>query len=219
MSETTLRLDRPLKMVTICLGQMQTNCYIVENTKTNQAFVFDPGDQGERIMDTLKEDGMELAGVCLTHGHFDHVMALPYLMEQKPDLNVYLYESEAEVLASPDLNLGSMMGMNLSLKANHLVKDGEIIDVLGTKVKCIHVPGHTKGSVCYYFADYGWLISGDTLFQMSIGRTDFPTGNLNDLLTAIREKLFVLPPWTKVLSGHTPPTTIEEESRSNPFLQ
>ena len=127
MSETTLRLDRPLKMVTICLGQMQTNCYIVENTKTNQAFVFDPGDQGERIMDTLKEDGMELAGVCLTHGHFDHVMALPYLMEQKPDLNVYLYESEAEVLASPDLNLGSMMGMNLSLKANHLVKDGEII--------------------------------------------------------------------------------------------
>ena len=179
MSETTLRLDRPLKMVTICLGQMQTNCYIVENTKTNQAFVFDPGDQGERIMNTLEEDGMELAGVCLTHGHFDHVMALPYLMEQKPDL----------------------------------------IDVLGTKVKCIHVPGHTKGGVCYYFADYGWLISGDTLFQMSIGRTDFPTGNLNDLLTAIREKLFVLPPWTKVLSGHTPPTTIEEESRCNPFLQ
>ena len=157
--------------------------------------------------------------VLLTHGHFDHVMALPYLMEQKPDLDVYLYEDEAEVLANPDLNLGSMMGMNLSLKANHLVKDGEIIDVLGTKVKCIHVPGHTKGGVCYYFADYGWLISGDTLFQMSIGRTDFPTGNLNDLLTAIREKLFVLPPWTKVLSGHTPPTTIEEESRCNPFLQ
>ena len=76
MSETTLRLDRPLKMVTICLGQMQTNCYIVENTKTNQAFVFDPGDQGERIMNTLEGDGMELAGVCLTHGHFDHVMAL-----------------------------------------------------------------------------------------------------------------------------------------------
>ena len=146
-------------------------------------------------------------------------MARPYLMEQKPDLYIYLYEDEADVLADPQLNLGAMMGMDLSLKANHLVKDGEIIDVLGTKVKCIHVPGHTKGGVCYYFADYGWLISGDTLFQMSIGRTDFPTGNLNDLLTAIREKLFVLPPWTKVLSGHTPPTTIEEESRCNPFLQ
>ena len=128
---------------------------VVENTKTNQAFVFDPGDQGERIMNTLEEDGMELAGVCLTHGHFDHVMALPYLMEQKPDLDIYLYEDEADVLADPQLNLGAMMGMDLSLKANHLVKDGEIIDVLGTKVKCIHVPGHTKGGVCYYFADYG----------------------------------------------------------------
>ena len=127
MSETTLRFDRPLKMVTICLGQMQTNCYIVENTKTNQAFVFDPGDQGERIMNTLEEDGMELAGVCLTHGHFDHVMALPYLMEQKPDLDIYLYEDEADVLADPQLNLGAMMGMDLSLKANHLVKDGEIM--------------------------------------------------------------------------------------------
>ena len=176
-------------------------------------------ENGLGAFDTLEEDGMELAGVCLTHGHFDHVMALPYLMEQKPDLDIYLYEDEADVLADPQLNLGAMMGMDLSLKANHLVKDGEIIDVLGTKVKCIHVPGHTKGGVCYYFADYGWLISGDTLFQMSIGRTDFPTGNLNDLLTAIREKLFVLPPWTKVLSGHTPPTTIEEESRCNPFLQ
>ena len=179
-------------------------------------------DALHKILDVLRhmeEDGMELAGVCLTHGHFDHVMALPYLMEQKPDLDIYLYEDEVDVLADPQLNLGAMMGMDLSLKANHLVKDGEIIDVLGTKVKCIHVPGHTKGGVCYYFADYGWLISGDTLFQMSIGRTDFPTGNLNDLLTAIREKLFVLPPWTKVLSGHTPPTTIEEESRCNPFLQ
>ena len=136
MSETTLRLDRPFKMVTICLGQMQTNCYIVENTKTNQAFVFDPGDQGERIMNTLEEDGMELAGVCLTHGHFDHVMALPYLMEQKPDLDIYLYEDEADVLADPQLNLGAMMGMDLSLKANHLVKDGEIIDVLGTMYPC-----------------------------------------------------------------------------------
>ena len=216
MSETTLRLDRPLKMVTICLGQMQTNCYIVENTKTNQAFVF---DQGERIMNTLEEDGMELAGVCLTHGHFDHVMALPYLMEQKPDLDIYLYEDEADVLADPQLNLGAMMGMDLSLKANHLVKDGEIIDVLGTKVKCIHVPGHTKGGSSLYCETEKCLFSGDTMFSGTWGRTDLPTSNLNDLLTAIREKLFVLPPWTKVLSGHTPPTTIEEESRCNPFLQ
>lgn len=101
-------------------------------------------------MSTLEEDGMELAGVCLTHGHFDHVMALPYLMEQKPDLDIYLYEDEAEVLADPQLNLGAMMGMDLSLKANHLVKDGEIIDVLGTKVKCIHVPYYKRWSMLLF---------------------------------------------------------------------
>ena len=208
-----------LELQQMVLGPVYTNCYFLKNKETGEALIVDPADSPKRIFQKVEDMGAKPVGILLTHGHFDHVMALPYLMEQKPDLNVYLYESEAEVLASPDLNLGSLMGMNLSLKANHLVKDGEIIDVLGTKVKCIHVPGHTKGGVCYYFADYGWLISGDTLFQMSIGRTDFPTGNLNDLLTAIREKLFVLPPWTKVLSGHTPPTTIEEESRSNPFLQ
>ena len=201
------------------LGMVSTNCYLVYNDDTKEGVVVDPADNGAYILNKCSEQGVTPVAVLLTHGHFDHVMALPYLMEQKPDLDIYLYEDEAEVLADPQLNLGAMIGMDLSLKANHLVKDGEIIDVLGTKVKCIHVPGHTKGGVCYYFADYGWLISGDTLFQMSIGRTDFPTGNLNDLLTAIREKLFVLPPWTKVLSGHTPPTTIEEESRCNPFLQ
>ena len=209
----------PLSIQTYVVGPVQTNCYFAINDDTKEVLIIDPGASAKQLAEKVKEQGLKPVAILLTHGHFDHVMALPYLMEQKPDLDIYLYEDEADVLADPQLNLGAMMGIDLSLKANHLVKDGEIIDVLGTKVKCIHVPGHTKGGVCYYFADYGWLISGDTLFQMSIGRTDFPTGNLNDLLTAIREKLFVLPPWTKVLSGHTPPTTIEEESRCNPFLQ
>lgn len=215
----TLMLDRPLQMEMICLGQMQTNGYIIKNTETKEAIIFDPGDEGDRIWKHCEEEQLTLTAVCLTHGHFDHIMALPYLLEKNADLDIYLHEDEADVLADPNLNLSSMMGMNLSLKANHLVKDGEVIEILGTKMKCLHVPGHTKGGVCYYFADYGWLISGDTLFQRSIGRTDFPTGNLEALLEGIRTKLFVLPPWTRVFSGHTPPTTIEEESRSNPFLQ
>ena len=216
MSETTLRLDRPLKMVTICLGQMQTNCYIVENTKTNQAFVFDPGDQGERIMSTLEEDGMELAGVCLTHGHFDHVMALPYLMEQKPDLDIYLYEDEAEVLADPQLNLGAMMGMDLSLKANHLVKDGEIIDVLGTKVKCIHVPGHTKGGMCIKVGEH--IFTGDTLFAGSIGRTDFYGGDYKQMMKSLR-KLAKYDDNAVIYPGHGPTSTIGVEKRMNPYMQ
>lgn len=211
-------MSEQLKLIGVCLGQMQTNCYIIENTETKEAFVFDPGDDGERIMELLAKEDADLAGVCLTHGHFDHIMALPYLMEQKENLSVYIHEDEVEVLKNPNLNLSSMMGLNLSLEANHLIKDGEKIEILGSKVTCIHVPGHTKGGVCYYFEEDGWLISGDTLFQQSIGRTDFPTGDLNALLHAIRTKLFTLPFETQVFSGHTPPTTIGEENRNNPFL-
>lgn len=206
------------KLISICLGQMQTHCYIVINKDIKEAVVFDPGDQGERITDLLEKEDARLTAVCLTHGHFDHIMALPYLIEETPHLQVYLQEDEVEVLQNPELNLSSMMGLTLSMQANRLVKDGDIIELIGTKIRCIHVPGHTKGGVCYYFEECGWLISGDTLFQMSIGRTDFPTGNFDALLKGIREKLFVLPPETKVFSGHTPLTTIGEEKRSNPFL-
>lgn len=211
-------MKNQIKLIEACLGQMQTNCYIVGNVETKEAFVFDPGDEGNRIIEILKKEGWELSGVCLTHGHFDHIMALPYLMEQKPNLPIYLHEDEVDVLADPNLNLSSMMGLNLSLKATNLVKDGEEIEILGTKVRCIHVPGHTKGGVCYYFEEEGWLIAGDTLFQRSIGRTDFPTGDLQALLHGIRTKLFGLPQETIVYAGHCPSTTIGEENKSNPFL-
>lgn len=211
-------MEKPLGLHCIALGQMQTNCYIVINRDTKEAVVFDPGDQGDKIMDTLKKEGVSLAAVCLTHAHFDHIMGLPYLMEVNDKLPVYLHEAEQDVLLNPQLNLSNMVGLTISLQADRIVKDGDEIELLGAKVTCIHVPGHTKGGVCYYFSEYGWLISGDTLFQQSIGRTDFPTGDLNALLTGIRSKLFVLPPETKVFSGHTPPTTIGEEIRSNPFL-
>ena len=103
------------------------------------------------------------------------MMALPYLQEQKPGLPVYLHEDSGDVLREPSLNLTSMFGEPVSMDADHLVKDGQILDLLDTEIHCIHVPGHTKGGVCYYFKEQGWLIAGDTWFRQSIGRTDFPT--------------------------------------------
>ena len=120
----------------------------------------------------MKKEGLELTAVLLTHGHFDHVMALPYLQEQKPGLPVYLHEDEEDVLREPSLNLTSMFGEPVSMDADHLVKDGQILDLLDTEIHCIHVPGHTKGGVCYYFKEQGWLIAGDNPFRQSIGRTD-----------------------------------------------
>ena len=217
MSETTLRLDRPLKMVTICLGQMQTNCYIVENTKTNQAFVFDPGDQGERIMDTLKEDGMELAGVCLTHGHFDHVTAME---ELRRDLGVPVYacEQEQAVLADPDKNLSvQFQGGGLHLKADMLLKDGETFEAAGYTFQMLHTPGHTEGSCCYYVKSEKVLFSGDTLFEGSYGRIDFPTGSGRQMIHSVADILLNLPDDTNVYPGHMGYTTIADEKQYNPL--
>ena len=111
------------------LGQMQTNCYIAGNRQTKEALVFDPGDEGYRVMEMLEKEGLELTAVLLTHGHFDHVMALPYLQEQKPGLPVYLHEDEEDVLREPSLNLTSMFGEPVSMDADHLVKDGQILDL------------------------------------------------------------------------------------------
>ena len=165
------------------------------------------------------QHGLTVEYIILTHGHGDHICRVPEI-KSKTNAKIVAHVNEEEVLIDRNKNLSAQLpGPLVEFDADEYVQEGDIIELGSLKLKVIHTPGHTKGGVCYYFADYGWLISGDTLFQMSIGRTDFPTGNLNDLLTAIREKLFVLPPWTKVLSGHTPPTTIEEESRCNPFLQ
>ena len=217
MSETTLRLDRPLKMITICLGQMQTNCYIVENTKTNQAFVFDPGDQGERIMDTLKEDGMELAGVCLTHGHFDHILAAQAVKE-KYNIPIYACRQEEEMLREPSINMTVHYGQGCSIVPDVFLEDLDVIRLAGFSVQMIHTPGHTKGSCCYYLKDEGVLFSGDTVFYGSVGRTDFPGGSTAEIVRSLHKLVDSLPEETEVFPGHDASTTIGYEKRYNPFV-
>ena len=198
---------------------MDENTYILGDEKTKKCAVIDPGGSIIDIFNIIKQHGLTVEYIILTHGHGDHICRVPEI-KSKTNAKIVAHVNEEEVLIDRNKNLSAQLpGLLVEFDADEYVQEGDVIELGSLKLKVIHTPGHTKGGVCYYFADYGWLISGDTLFQMSIGRTDFPTGNLNDLLTAIREKLFVLPPWTKVLSGHTPPTTIEEESRCNPFLQ
>ncbi|MDD3185733.1 MAG: MBL fold metallo-hydrolase [Anaerostipes sp.] len=212
-------MNESITLHCISLGQMQTNCYITANNQTKEAIIFDPGDDGARVISYLEKNELKLKAILVTHGHFDHIMAVPDLLEEYGNLPVYIQEEESDVISNPDLSLCSMIGSNVKITPTNLVKDGDEISLIGCKMTCIHVPGHTKGGVCYYFKEQGWLISGDTLFQQSIGRTDFPTGDLNALLSGIREKLFVLPDETVVLSGHTPKTTIGFEKKSNPFLR
>ncbi len=209
------------------LGPVGTNCYIFQNEELKEAVVFDPGDRGDKVYEYLKEHGLILAAVFLTHGHFDHVTGVPALMRaarddgQKPLL--YASEDEEELLREPLLNCsGTAMGYGeggVSLKADVYLKDGEELETAGLKIKCIKTPGHTEGSMSFYIPDERMLLCGDTVFEGSVGRTDLPTGSDSALMRSISEKIVKLPDFTYILPGHGPETTIRDEREYNPWFR
>lgn len=194
------------------------NCYIYHNEK--EALLFDPGSDFEAIRDHILNNKLQLKAILLTHLHFDHVGAVRKLTK----------EFSCEVLASK-LDLAFIEGTGGYAEAYGLdtiseeditkdIKDGDIIEVIAeAPIKAIHTPGHTKGGFCFYLENDNALISGDTLFQSSVGRTDFPGGSIEELEKSIKEKLFLLPDSTAVFPGHAFSTTIGEEKRENPFIR
>lgn len=200
------------------VGPVATNCYLVENTQTKEALVVDPGDSADRIAGVIREEGVNPVAILLTHGHFDHAMAAGELAEEF-QIPIYAHEKERETLETPDINLSlSMLGKPLVFHADRYVKDGEELTLAGFQIRAIYTPGHTIGGVCYYLEQEKALFSGDTLFQESIGRTDFPTGSALVLVRSIQEKLMQLPDDTQVYTGHEGMTSIGVERRYNPFL-
>lgn len=198
------------------VGPVQTNCFFFYDQDTREGIVVDPGDEAEKLLRYGQEKGLKIQAILLTHGHFDHIMAVEAL---KKEWNAPVYASEEErvVLENPQINLSVQLGTPLKLTADHYLSDGEELEFMGQKVKCILTPGHTSGGMCYYFPKQGVLFSGDTLFQESIGRTDFPTGSMSTLIRSIREKLWPLAPATKVYPGHGMMTSIESEKLYNPY--
>lgn len=205
-----------LKIGRMVLSVCGTNCYFVYHEGEKKVIFFDPADRGEYIYSALKEKGFEVDTIFLTHGHFDHIWGCSKL-RQLSGAKVYALDKEEPLLLSSDMNVSEMAGRACTLKCNDFVKDGQEIEVLGFKIKVISTPGHTAGSCCYYFEDEGILISGDTLFEESVGRTDFPTGDSGALLNSLREKLSPLPDETVVYPGHGDSTTIGNEKKNNPF--
>ena len=206
-----------IKIGRMVVGAVQTNCYFLQNTDTNEVVVVDPGAKGERIYEELTSRGYTIKAVLLTHGHFDHVMGADAI-RKAADVKVYLGELDGKLIENADLNVSAMFGTPYTMKADILVKDGEEFELAGIKMKVIHTPGHTAGGVCYYLEEEKILVCGDTLFAESVGRTDFPTSSSRDLVTAIRKKLFTLPEDVYVYPGHGPTTTIGYEKENNPFV-
>lgn len=199
------------------VGPVCTNCYLLVNHKTGELLVVDPGDQATLIEKQIEKTGAKPVAVLLTHGHFDHAGAAEELAD-KYQISIYAHEAEKETLEDPGLNLCGMIGEHKVYHADIFVKDEEVLNLAGFSIRVFFTPGHTIGGCCYYIADEKILFSGDTLFQESVGRTDFPRGSASDLIRSIREKLMPLPDDVTVYTGHDESTLIGYERMHNPYL-
>jgi glyoxylase-like metal-dependent hydrolase (beta-lactamase superfamily II) len=212
-----------LKTALIVTGDLQENCYLLWDSEQKQAVVFDAGAEPELIERELKKRHLTIAAFLQTHCHGDHIGAVTALKTHYPKAPLYVPEAEQKWMQRPTLNLSYFLGVSITgPEPENLVRDGDEIIRAGLIVKAIHVPGHSPGSTAY-FVDAGahrsgHLFCGDILFAGSIGRTDLPGGDGEDVLIAnIRAKLFTLPGNTIVHPGHGPETTIGEEKATNPF--
>ena len=206
-----------MKIIIYATSMYGANCYLVFSEANKVGFIVDPGGDALKILDLVDEYDLDIKSIILTHGHGDHIGAVEEIRKAL-DIPVIAHEDEVELLADPRLNHSSSMSYGpISLKADKLVKDGEKVEYGDLKVEFIHTPGHTRGGMCIVIGDV--IISGDTLFQGSIGRTDFPGGDFNTIISSIKNKILVYPDDYKVLPGHGMGTTVLEEKTRNPFLK
>lgn len=206
-----------MKIEKFVLGSMGTNCYLIINEETKELVIVDPATCPDYVVSHIKSNGYLPKAIFLTHAHFDHVMGIDGWVKEF-GIPVYLHEEEKKILGDPELNLSGLFGTSYSYGGVQCLKDGQEITIAGLTFKVIHTPGHTCGGCCYYCEEEGVLISGDTLFYQSVGRSDFPTGSMGILVRSIKEKLFCLPDDVMVYPGHNDATCIGDEKKYNPFV-
>ncbi len=206
-----------LRVLCLELGMLPTNTYIVWNEETKECLLIDPSDGFEEIVSAIEEHDLTPKAIYITHGHDDHIGSVNDL-KRKYGLLVYMMKEEEEFVVSIHYNLSGMFGEPRLIEPDMFFIDGQVVPVLGTKMTAVLTPGHTVGGGCYYFPEEKIIFTGDTLFCESIGRSDFPGGNTQQLLHSVREKLMALPDDTTVYCGHGPSTTIGHERKFNPYI-
>ncbi len=201
-----------MQIITVVTGSIEENCHIVYDAEKN-AIVVDPGDDFFKIKNVILENCLSVKKIVLTHGHYDHVGAVNQLKEFS-GASVYAHEKEKELIKRPELSLSMYFDpMFPTPMVDVYVREGDVISAGKISLRVIHTPGHTGGSMCLY--SDGVLLSGDTVFYRTLGRWDFPTGNLSELTHSIVDIIFSLPEDTVIYSGHGPNTTIKEEKMHN----
>lgn len=207
-----------IKIGRMTLGVCATNCYFLYREGSGEVIFADPADRGADIYEALNKKGLAVEAILLTHGHFDHIWGAERLRELS-GAKIYALDAEQPVCRDAYVNVSAQAGRKATIEPDEWLTDGQKITFAGISLEVIATPGHTAGSCCYYVPEAGFLIAGDTLFEGSVGRTDFPTGSMSRLVHSIKEKLFLLPGETKVYPGHGEATSIEEEKKNNPYCQ
>ncbi len=205
----------------LILGAFETNCYVVRrNESATECLVIDTGLDGSELVAFLEEHQLIPVAVILTHGHADHIVGLAALRQRYPGIKVFIHQLDAQLLTNPDANLSGLAGLTFATDpADVLLREGDVIEDAGVRLQVLHTPGHTLGGICLYAEADSLVFAGDTLFADSVGRTDFPGGDMEQLIESIRTKLFTLPDKTAVYPGHGMRTSIGREKRANPFVR
>jgi glyoxylase-like metal-dependent hydrolase (beta-lactamase superfamily II) len=194
------------------VGILAVNAYLLADPKTKDACLIDPGADAKKIKDSIRENGLNLKYIINTHGHADHIGA-----NRDFKVPIYIHKLDEDFLVDPKKNLSPLfMSSITSPKADRLLEDGDIITLGGLKLEVLHTPGHTPGSIS--LKTDGIIFTGDTLFNMSVGRTDLECGDQSALFDSITKKLLPLPDDTIIYPGHGDESTIGDEKRDNPYL-
>ncbi|HPF19048.1 MAG: MBL fold metallo-hydrolase [Bacillota bacterium] len=200
-----------MKVKVFPCGYLQTNCYLVWNESTKNAFIVDPGDVSPDLKAWIQKEKLTPQYVLLTHGHGDHTGGLADIKKEFPEIRSVASKKERKFLLERKTSYGAG-----GIECDIYVEDGQEMQAADTTLRFLSTPGHTPGGMCILMDKT--LFSGDTLFRCSVGRSDFPGGDQEALIRSIREKLLVLPADTRVLPGHEEETTIGYEERYNPFV-
>lgn len=206
-----------MHIIKMPVGSFETNSYILYDKKTKEGVIIDPGFSGKEILKLIREENINIRYIILTHGHGDHIGAVNYLKEEL-NVKIVSHKYEKELLQDSKKNMSSIMGLgNITIEPDFLVEDGNVLKLSNINLEIIHTPGHTKGGISIKVKDH--IFTGDTIFQGSIGRTDFIGGNMEDIIYSIKNKLLVYDNSTILLPGHGENTTVGYEKKYNPFIR
>lgn len=204
-----------MKIETFVVGQLQNNCYIIYDQDTRESLVVDPGDEPDRVQDFIKESGLTIKYIVCTHAHFDHIGALLEI-KASTGAEIVIHKSDLPIYLSAQQH-AAMWGFQIDPlpEPELFVSEGDILTLGQIRFQVMHTPGHSPGGICLF--GEGVLITGDTVFAGSVGRTDLPGGDILELKKSFA-RIMSLPPSTQILPGHGPSSTVHREKTTNFFM-